>query len=75
MKTSSDPREWYRQEELARHHSRSGRGRQPYLPPNLMPIYIVAACIAVAVVYLVLLAAGVDLSLNLRDFANSLARP
>ena len=75
MKTSSDPREWYRQEELARQRSRSGRGRQPYVPANLMPIYIVAACIAIGAIYLLLLAAGVDLSFNLREFSNSLARP
>jgi hypothetical protein len=75
MKTSSDPREWYRQEELARYGARGGHRRRPSAPANLMPIYVVAGCLAIGVMYLLLLAAGIDIPLTLREFSKSLARP
>jgi hypothetical protein len=59
MKTSSDPREWYRQEEIARYRSQHG-SRRKSPRSNLAPMYIAAACIAIGVIYLVLLAAGVE---------------
>lgn len=59
-RSSSNPHEWYREEELARFRSKNG-GRRRSARANLRPIYFAAACIGIGVIYLVLVAAGVEL--------------
>jgi hypothetical protein len=57
METSSDPREWRRQEELACDLARRRmRGRRS---GSLMPMYVAAGLIGVGALYLLLIAAGI----------------
>lgn len=58
--SSSNPREWYREEELARFRAKQA-GKRRSARANLRPLYFLAACIGIGVIYLVLIAAGVKL--------------
>lgn len=56
MKPKSDPREWYRQEELACEKAR--RKMQSGRRAHLMPVYVAAALVAAGAIYLLLIVAG-----------------
>jgi hypothetical protein len=53
MSTSSDPREWYRQEELARDRARQ---RMTGSRRSVNLVYLVAAVIAVLIIFLLMMA-------------------
>lgn len=57
MKTTSDPREWCRSEELACDRARRNM-RQQSMGGSLAPMYVVAGLIGAGVLYLLLVLAG-----------------
>jgi hypothetical protein len=59
MKTSSDPREWHRQEEQARERARLKM--QDRKGGSLAPMYVAAALVGAGALYLLLVVAGAPL--------------